>query len=124
MFFFSSGNTVICNKAVKNKTEYFVKTKPDRREVSGPVDMVDMPSKAIGEIRKSFENIKAPVNVKDKEDGDVIPPNLVREMRKSFENMPLPDPPSEQVNFHPSFPPYNSLAGVEGVLCKLHGGRR
>ena len=57
----------------------------------------DRPSKPIGEIRKSFENIKASlIATKEAEDDTVIPPNLVRELRKSFENMPLPEPPSEQ----------------------------
>ena len=91
--FSSSGNTVIHN-AVKNKAGYFEKVKVDEREAFAAE--VDRPSKPIGEIRKSFEDIKAPVSTKVAAEEDVIRPNLVKEMRKSFENMPFPDPPSEQ----------------------------
>ena len=91
----SSGNTVIHN-VVKNKAGYFEKVKVDEREAFAAPAEVDRPSKPIGEIRKSFEDIKAPVSTKAAPEEDVIRPNLVKEMRKSFENMPFPDPPSEQ----------------------------
>ena len=91
--FLSSGNTVIHN-VVKNKAFcHFEKVKVDEREASVEVDR---PAKPITEIRKSFEDIKAPVSTKAAPEEDVIRPNLVKEMRKSFENMPFPDPPSEQ----------------------------
>ena len=94
--FSSSGNTVIHN-GVKNKAGYFEKVKVDEREAFAAPAEVDRPSKPIGEIRKSFEDIKAPVSTKvAAAEEDVIRPNLVKEMRKSFENMPFPDPPSEQ----------------------------
>ena len=93
--FSSSGNTVIHN-VVKNKAGYFEKVKVDEREATAAPGEVDRPSKPIGEIRKSFEDIKAPVSTKVPAEDDVIRPNLVKEMRKSFENMPFPDPPSEQ----------------------------
>ena len=81
---------------VKNKAGYFEKVKVDEREASVAPGEGDRPSKPIGEIRKSFEDIKAPVSTKVAAEEDVIRPNLVKEMRKSFENMPFPDPPSEQ----------------------------
>ena len=91
--FLSSGNTVIHN-VVKNKAScHFEKVKVGEREASVEVDR---PAKPITEIRKSFEDIKAPVSTKAAPEEDVIRPNLVKEMRKSFENMPFPDPPSEQ----------------------------
>ena len=94
--FSSSGNTVIHN-VVKNKAGYFEKVKVDEREAFAAPGEVDRSSKPIGEIRKSFEDIKAPVSTKvAAAEEDVIRPNLVKEMRKSFENMPFPDPPSEQ----------------------------
>jgi hypothetical protein len=92
----SSGNTVIYN-AVKNKAEYFEQIKVEERDVSIAVGEVDRPSKPIVEIRKSFENIKGPVGMREAGQEDVIRPNLVKEMRKSFENMPFPDPPTAQV---------------------------
>ena len=82
---------------MKNKAGYFEKVKVDEREAFAAPAEVDRPSKPIGEIRKSFEDIKAPVSTKvAAAEEDVIRPNLVKEMRKSFENMPFPDPPSEQ----------------------------
>ena len=79
---------------VKNKAGHVEKVKVDEREAAA--GEVDRPSKLIGKIRKSFEDIKAPVSRKVAAEEDVIRPNLVKEMRKSFENMPFPDPPSEQ----------------------------
>ena len=91
--FLSSGNTVIHNVAKNKAFCHFEKVKVDEREASVEVDR---PAKPITEIRKSFEDIKAPVSTKAAPEEDVIRPNLVKEMRKSFENMPFPDPPSEQ----------------------------
>ena len=79
---------------VKNKAGHVEKVKVDEREAAA--GEVDRPSKLIGKIRKSFEDIKAPVSRKVAAEEDVIRPNLVKEMWKSFENMPFPDPPSEQ----------------------------
>ena len=91
--FLSSGNTVIHNVAKNKAFCHFEKVKVGEREASVEVDR---PAKPITEIRKSFEDIKAPVSTKAAPEEDVIRPNLVKEMRKSFENMPFPDPPSEQ----------------------------
>ena len=91
--FLSSGNTVIHNVAKNKAFCHLEKVKVDEREASVEVDR---PAKPITEIRKSFEDIKAPVSTKAAPEEDVIRPNLVKEMRKSFENMPFPDPPSEQ----------------------------
>ena len=62
---------------VKNKAGHFEKVKVDEREAAA--GEVDRPSKLIGKIRKSFEDIKAHVSRK-----------------VAAENMPFPDPPSEQ----------------------------
>ena len=65
------------HNVVKNKAGHFEKVKVDEREAAA--GKVDRPSKLIGKIRKSFEDIKAPVSRK-----------------VAAENMPFPDPPSEQ----------------------------
>ena len=63
---------------VKNKAGHFEKVKVDEREAAA--GKVDRPSKLIGKIRKSFEDIKAPVSTKVAAEEDVIRPNLVKEM--------------------------------------------
>ena len=88
---------------VKNKAGHVEKVKVDEREAAA--GEVDRPSKLIGKIRKSFEDIKAPVSRKvAAENMPFSDPRLEQELRESCSNSvagsAAPVTPPRSSSFH------------------------